>query len=427
MKKSNDSYLIRRRQFLVTGAAALGVAPMAFLPKQAGSANDKIVMGLVGCGGMGMGNINNFLGMRDDVQVVAVNDVDANNLKAAKARVDDRYDNTDCKAYGDYRELLQHPGLNAIVLATPDHMHAQIGVDAANAGMDVYGEKPFAWGLAEGRALVEAVKKNERVWQTGSQQRSGGNFQRFRALIQNNALGKLTRFECGTPGGMSIRDHVPKDKWEEMIGNPPDHLDWEGYCGPVKDYPYHPMVHPWNWRWTNAFGGGQLLDWVGHHVDIGLWSLGLDRTGPVKMEGEGELGNHELFDTYVKYSYKGTYEDGRVIEVRSNFGGTKFTGEKGWIHVDRGRLDASDDELLRDLPEDFETRIPNHHQNFIQCVRSRELPVADAESTHRSSSFGQLGMVAIDSGEALNWDPEKEEVIGNAEQAAHPRLSSRIV
>ena len=414
-----------RRRFLATGAAALGLAPMAYLRAQPGSPNEEIAIGVIGCGGMGTGNMGNFLNL-EGVRVVAVCDVDANARNGAKARVDGHYQNSDCKACANYAELLQHPGLDAVSLATPDHWHAKIGIDAANAGLDVYGEKPFTWGLAEGRALVEAVTRNKRVWQTGSWQRSGGEFRRFRALIQNNTLGKLTRFECGTPSGMSIQQHLPRDQWDALIGKPPAHLDWPGYCGPVKDFPYHPMLHPWNWRWHNLFGGGQLLDWVGHHVDIALWALGLDGTGPVKVEGTGELGNHEFFNTYVNYSYQGTFADGRVIEVRSDFGGTRFTGENGWIHVDRGRLEASDREMLRNVPADFGTKPPGHHQDFINCVRSRATCVSHPEGAHRAASFGQLAIVALDTKQPVQWDPKTEQVTGNPEQAKHPRLGARL-
>lgn len=414
---------IPRRKFLVASAAALGLAPMALLRAQDGSANDEIAIGIIGCGGMGMGNMSNLLNIKG-VRVVAVCDVDSKAMDGAKARVDDRYKNTDCKTYANYTDLLQHSGLDAISLATPDHWHARIGIDAANAGMDIYGEKPFTWGLKEGRLLVDAINKNKRVWQTGSWQRSGGEFRRFKALIENNTLGKITRFECGTPSGMSVKEHLPADQW--AAAKPPAHLDWAGWRGPAKDLEYHPMIHPWNWRWLNATGGGQLLDWVGHHVDIALWTLGLDRTGPVKVEGTGELGTHPYFDAYTKYAYQGTFADGRVLEVRSDFGGTKFTGENGWIHVNRGKLEASDREMLRNLPADFNTKPPSHMQNFIDCIRSREMPVSDAEGSHRSASFGQLAIVALDSKQALNWNPETETVIDNAGQAGHSRLGARL-
>jgi predicted dehydrogenase len=426
MSHTNATFNMPRRRFLVASAAALGIAPMAFLRAQSGSPNEEIAIGLVGCGGMGVGDMNNFLHM-PGCRVVAVCDPDANAMNGAKGRVDGHYKNQDCKTYQHFRELIAHPGLDAVICGTPDHMHASVGIAAANAGKHVYGEKPFTWGLREGRMLVDAVKKNKVVYQTGSQQRSGGEFRRFRALIQNNTIGKITRIECGTPSGMSVQQHLPEDQWAAHIGKPPAHLDWKTYCGPVKDYPYHPMIHPWNWRWTNALGGGQLLDWVGHHVDIGLWALGLDQTGPVKVEATGELGNHKFFDTYVKYQYQGTFADGRVVEVRSDFMGTKITGEKGWLHVDRGRLDASDREMLRNLPADFDPKIPGHHQDFINCIREGRFNTAsEPEGCHRSASFGMLAIVAMDTKQPLRWNPETEQVIDNAEQSSHPRLGARI-
>ena len=421
----NTKNSIPRRKFLATTAAALGLAPMAYLRAQPGSANDEILMGCVGLGGQGRGNMGNFLNIKG-VRVVAVCDVDSIQAAKAKAKVDEFYKNTDCKIYAHHADLLQHPGLDVVSLATPDHWHARIGIDCANAGKDVYGEKPFTWGLAEGRMLVDAMAKNKRVWQTGSWQRSSGEFRRFKALIENDTLGKITRFECGTPSGMSIHQYVPVDQVAAMIGHPPAHLDWKTYCAPVGELPYHPMIHPWNWRWHNSFGGGQLLDWVGHHVDIALWTLGLDGTGPVKMEGSGQKGDHEFLNTYTEYSYKGTFADGRVLEVRSDFAGTKFTGEKGWIHVDRGELVASDREMLRNLPADFNTKPPSHYQDFIDCVRSRKLTVAPAEAAHRAASFGQLAIVAMDTKQALNWDPKTEKVLDNPEQAKHPRLGARL-
>ena len=169
---------IHRRKFLATGAAALGLAPMAFLRAQQGSPNDTISIGVVGCGGQGQGDMRGFFGIQG-VRVVAVCDVDENRRNSAKASVDGHYQNADCKAYAHHTDLLQHPELDAIIIATPDHCHAQIGIDAANAGMDIYGEKPFTWGLAEGRQLADALAKNKRVWQTGCWQRSTNEFRRF--------------------------------------------------------------------------------------------------------------------------------------------------------------------------------------------------------------------------------------------------------
>jgi len=414
-----------RRKFLATSVSALGLAPMAYLRAQSGSPNDEITMGVIGCGGQGLTNMINFLGIIG-VRVVAICDVDADRINHAKGVVNDHYKNQDCKSYVHYQELLQHPGLDSVILATPDHCHARIGIDAANAGMDIYGEKPFTWGLAEGRMLVNALTKNKRVWQTGSWQRSIGEFRRFKALIENGVIGKITRMECATGGGTAIHMHAPPEQWAEMIGKPPEHLDWKAYCGPVKGFDYHPMIHPRNWRWHHTFGGGSLMDWVGHHVDIALWSAGLDDTGPVRMEGSGKITEQAFFNAYEEYSYKGTFADGRVLEVCSGDFGVKFTGENGWLQVNRGQLVTSDRELLRKLPDDFDTKPPSHYQDFINCIRSRELTAAHAEAGHRAASFGQLGIVAMDSKQELKWDPKAEKVIDNADQAKHPRLGDRV-
>ena len=398
---------------------------MAWLRAQEGSPNDEITIGIIGCGAMGSANMTNFSSL-PGARVVAVCDVDVQRMTKAKDSVDGHYHNQDCKTYRHYGDLFQHPGLDAVCICTPDHLHAIIGIAAAQAGLDIYGEKPFAWGLAEGRMLVDAVTKNQRVWQTGSWQRSAGEFRRFRALIQNNTLGKLTRFQCGTPSGYRIANKVPEDQWPALIGKAPAHLDWDAWCGPVQNFPYHPLLHPWDWRWHHTFGGGQLLDWVGHHVDIAMWTLGLHHTGPVKVEGTGEPTTHPFFNAYPEYQYRGTFADGTVIEVDSTGFGAKFTGENGWIHVNRGKLEASDRDLLRNLPADFDTKPPSHWQNFLDCVRSRKPARSDAASAHRVASFGQLALVAMETGAPVHWDPATEKVLNNDVQASHPRLGSRV-
>jgi predicted dehydrogenase len=377
-------YTLPGRKFLAASISALGLAPMTWLRAQQASPKDEITIGVVGCGNQGCGVMNNFLNIQG-ARVVAVCDVDAGQKDRAKAHVDNFYKNQDCKSYPHYGDLMQHPGLDAVLIGTPDHMHATVGIAAANAGKHVYGEKPFTWGLREGRLLNDAITKNKVVWQTGSMQRSMGEFRRFRAPIQNNTFGKITRIECGTPGGAQISPNAPEDKWPEMIDKPPSHLDWAGYCGPVKDFPYHPMIHTWNWRWHTSFGGGNLMDWVGHHVDNALWAMGFDRTGPVKVEGSGTLGDHKFFNFYQKCSSKGTFADGRVIEVGTDFThgahfghGVKVTGENGWMFANRGVLEASDREMLRNVPADFDTKPPSHTQDckeFTFCGRPLKEPM----------------------------------------------------
>lgn len=420
---NQPSSIVTRRRFLAGTAAAttLALAPFQILRARDGSANDEITIGIIGCGGMGTGNMTNFLGI-DGVRVVAVCDVDERMLKSAKGKVDEKYGNQDCKTFADYQELLQVPGLDAVCISTPDHWHARIGIDAANAGMDIYGEKPLTWGLAEGRMLVDAVTKNKCVWQTGCWQRSKGEFRRFKALVENDTIGKITRVECGTPKGVNVRGR----KRAGATNKVPANLNWPEWCGPVKDFAYHAGIHPFNWRWRNETGGGQLMDWVGHHVDIAMWTLGLDNTGPIKVEGTGKTGDDDYYDTYTEYAYDGTFDDGRVIEVRSDFEGTRFTGEKGWLFVNRGKLQASERDLLRNLPEGFNTKPDSHWQDFINCVRSRKTTVAPAEAAHRAASFGQLAIVSMDTKQPVKWDPKTEKVLDNPTQAAHPRLGARL-
>ncbi len=424
-----------RREFLKTGVAAFGVLPILSQCALAGSVNDEIQLGCIGVGQRGGVNLKNFLHTKG-VRVVAVCDVDSSFAAEKKGWVDEFYGNQDCQLFERHEDLLAMNGLDAICLSTPDHWHAQIGIDAANAGLDIYGEKPFAWGLAAGRALADAVKQNKIIWQTGCWQRSTGLFRRFKALVEQGVLGKMHRFECGTPGGWGQRFLPPEDTWAERIGNPPAHLNWRHYCGPVGEHLYHPVLHPWNWRWTNVFGGGQLLDWVGHHVDIALWTLGLDHTGPVRVEGSGKKKPHPVYDVYTEYQYNGTFMDGRVFEVRSDFLGAKFTGENGWLHVNRNGLSAASDPeareaagdrrhpMLRALPDDFQDKVPNHYEDFVNCVRSRKPTIAPAEAAHRAASFGQLAIAAIDAGRPLRWDPDAEQVIGDDGLARHPRLTS---
>lgn len=423
-----------RRKFIATTTAA-GLVPMIHLRGQGTDANDKITIGFIGVGRRGQVNMVNFLGM-DDVQVVAVCDVDTKMTETAKAKVDKKYSNTDCKVFANYEDLLAMEGLDAICLSTADHWHAKIGIAAAKAGVDIFGEKPFTWGLAEGRELVKAVQANKCIWQTGCWQRSLTNFRRFKSLINNKVLGEIQRWECGTPNGWGYRKHTPEEQWKDLIGKPPENIDWKAYCGPAGDVKYHPIVHPWNWRWTNDFGGGQLLDWVGHHVDIAMWSLGLDHTGPISVKGTGKKDPHPVFDVYTQYEYTGLFENGVNMEVRSDFMGTKFTGDTGWIWVNRGKLVASDDlkdttgnprhPLLMEVGDDFQQKIPNHYEDFIIAMRSRKPSIAAEEAAHRAASFGQLAIVAIDTDRELKWDPKAERVIGDQEQAAHPRLGSRL-
>jgi predicted dehydrogenase len=223
---------------------------------------------------MGNGNTDDFLN-KANCQVVAACDVDRNHLDAMVKKVNDHYKNGDCKGYHDFRELLPRTDIDAVMLALPDHWHGIVAVAATGNQKDVYGEKPLARTILEQQAIVRAVQKNKRIWQTGSWQRSQGNFHKAAEIVRNGLIGKIKHVEVGLPDGPN------EAKWQKPLPgvNPPPELDYEFWTGPSRLLPYLPeRVHA-NWRWNYNTGGGQLLDWIGHHCDIAHWGMDCDRSG----------------------------------------------------------------------------------------------------------------------------------------------------
>ncbi|NQT88345.1 Gfo/Idh/MocA family oxidoreductase, partial [bacterium] len=260
---------ITRRGFLQTAAALATPAIVAssVLGKDGATApSEKVVMGAIGVGGMGTGNMRNFLGKKE-VQFVAVCDVDTGHRNRAKSMVDGKNGNTDCKDYNDFRAMLADKlDLTAICLALPDHWHAIPVIAAARQGIDMYGEKPLARSIREGRAMVDAVHRYGRVWQTGSWQRSGRDFHHAASLVRNGRIGKITHVEVGLPTGRSTGPRETEAA--------PGGLDWNMWLGPAPWRPYCKFggrgVH-FDWRWNMDYSGGQLTDWAGHHIDIAHW------------------------------------------------------------------------------------------------------------------------------------------------------------
>jgi predicted dehydrogenase len=299
---------IDRRQFLkatATAAAAVGfpyIVPSSALGAAGAVApSNRIVMGAIGVGSMGTGDMRGFL-RRENVQMVAVCDVDKNFRDRAKRSCDDKYQNSDCKTYLDFRELIGRGDLDAVMLALPDHWHGIIAVAAARAGLDIHAQKPLARTISEGRAICDAVKRYGIVWQTGSQQRSGRNFHRACELVRNGRIGKIHRVEVGLPDGRGsdIKKLLPV----------PEELDWDMWLGPAPWRPYMDFGRGnchWDWRWIMDYSGGQLTDWAGHHVDIAKWGLGLERTGPIEIEGTGLYKEDGLYDVPTSYRFTCKY------------------------------------------------------------------------------------------------------------------------
>ena len=418
MKKNSCS----RRGFL-KGAALTGgaIAFPTIVPSSVFGANapsNRIIMAAIGVGGMGRSNLGAFL-RRDDVQMIAACDVDQNQRKCAARMINSRNKNNDCRQYGDFREMLATEKPDAVCIAVPDHWHALVAIAAARAGCDIYGEKPLARSIKEGRAICNAVHRYNRVWQTGSWQRSRANFHHAAQLVRNGRIGKVKHIEVG----------LPKARKPRPVQSPqpvPQALDWNFWLGPAPWRPYTPFngksIH-FNWRWIMDYSGGQLTDWAGHHVDIAHWGMDLDTAGPISIEGSADYPVNAQYDVPTRFSFTCTYADGLVMDVSDKFTmGTKWYGEDGkWIHVRRGHLSASDKAILKEKmgPGDdplYTSR--DHHGNFIDCVKNRKITITPVETAHRSISVGLLGEIAMMTGRKISWNPATEEIANDPQASA---------
>jgi predicted dehydrogenase len=419
---------ISRRQFLkrASGITAGAVTfPYFFSSSALGQAgrpapSDRIVMGCIGMGGQGTGDMRGFLGKKE-AQVVAVCDVDKKHRDQAKKIVDEKYGNDDCKAYIDFREVIERRDIDALLLALPDQWHSIPAIMGARSGKDIYGEKPLARTIREGRAICDAMHRYGRIWQTGSWQRSVGHFRRACELVRNGRIGKVDKVEVGLPTGGGGGNNP--------VQPVPEGVDWDFWLGPAPWVPYRGVMH-WNWRWIMDYSGGQLTDWAGHHVDIAHWGLGLDRTGPVEIEGKGVYPKDGMYDAPTQYKFTCKYANGLTMTVANDRQqpkgmGAMWYGEKGWIHVNRGGLHAEPESILKEVIGPDEIKLYNsrdHTQNFLDCVKSRKETITPVEIAHRSISVGLLGEIAMLTGEKLKWDPEKE-IFLNSERGN--RLLSR--
>ena len=408
-----------RRTFLA-GVFATSAAPLFISSKARGAdgnvaPSNKITIGCIGMGMMGMPNMDSFLG-QPDTQVLAVCDLDKKRLDAAKNKVNGHYKNNDCRAVTDFREVCTAPDIDALSLALPDHWHSIPAVLGARHGKDIYGEKPLAHTVREGRAICDAVKQYGRVWQTGSWQRSIGNFRQAVELVRNGRIGKIKHVDVGLPSGHT---DFGGTKGKEQVEAPPDFFDYETWLGPAPWAPYAPARCHANWRWLLDHGGGQLTDWIGHHNDIAHWGMNADHTGPVEIEPVSvEWPKDGLWNTATKFRINCKYASGISTTIAGGHGdirgGTKWHGENGqWVWVDRGGIDANPKSLLKEenAPKPINLlRSPGHHRNFLDCVKSRGQTLTPAETAHRSMTPGLLGQIALILGRKLRWNPDTEEI-----------------
>lgn len=416
---------MERRKFLRRVAAASSgalivpsIIPASALGKNGFVApSDRIVMAVIGAGSQGKSNMTNLV-RNKAVQFVAVCDVDEKHQRQAKGALQKYYKSSDIRTYGDYRDVLDKEKLDAALISVPDHWHAILYKTFAGNKIDIYGEKPLVRKIAEGKEVVKAVKDNGIVWQTGSWQRSQEHFQKAVGLVRSGVLGKLKHVEVGLPNfdkkvGMPAKQDVPKG------------VDYNMWLGPSRKRPYRGVLH-WDWRWIMDYSGGQLTDWAGHHIDIGLWGMDLDREGgPVEIKADATFAKGDYYDIPHTFDIRIKLSNGVPLRVAnqdqiSKGSGTTWYGENGWIHVSRSKtLTASSDDLLQGKIADEHKlgRSKNHWNDFVDCVKSREEPIAHVTAANRAITVGLLGEVAFLTGETIEWDPVKEELVNASKKA----------
>jgi len=419
-----------RRRFLAGAVGAVAVPtliPASVLGAEGREpANSRIRVGMIGMGGQGQYHLGHLLG-NPSVQVVAVCDPYRSKIDATRKRAEARYaadvgkgGYTGCAGTTDFRDVVARDDVDAVWIASPEFWHALLSVGAMKAGKDVYCEKAMTLTHAEGRAVVETVRRLGRVFQLGTQQRSDRNFRHACELARNGYLGKVHTVHVSVPGGRALP--VPKP------APPPADIDYEMWLGPAPWSPWNDQKCSFNWYFMFDYCIGWIGSWGVHHIDIAAWGCPSLARKTLRVAGTGEFPAEGMADTSVNWQVEAVSHDGvRLLYTDEKYRehGVRFIGDQGWVHVVRGGIRAEPASLLgvRLKPGEEHLYVSgNHYQNFLDCVRSRALTIAPAEVAHRSASVGHLGVLAIQTGRKIKWDPATETLIGDS---AAERLLSR--
>ena len=419
------SFGLSRKQFL-TASAGIAAAPL-ILPSGVWGAEQKLQIGLIGCGRMGRSNIMTVLGQGDRANAIitALCDVDIKRASNLKTELETIYgeegNKVEIQMYQDYREFLAKSGVDGVVIATPDQSHALIAIAAAEAKKDIYLQKPLTYSVIEGQKLIKAVRSNNVILQTGAQQRSSVYFRKPCELVRNGALGKIHTIEVEVP-----TDSGTGDPAQSPV---PENLDYEMWLGPAPMVPYAEAgVHPQDslgrpgWLQIEAYCRGMITGWGSHMYDVAQWALGMDDSGPVEVSATGEFPRRGLFDVHVKYDGEARYANGVKVVSRNGHAGVKLIGEDGWIHCSRQGFEAHDREIFRQpVPEGgirlYESR--QHEADWLQAMRTRKDPISPVEVGHRSNTVCVLHHISMKlGGRRLRWDPVRERVVDDPEANA---------
>lgn len=414
-----------RREFLGRSAALSAAASLPWIvPASATGAqgtvppSERIVMGQIGIGPRGTYDLQAMLTL-PDVRCVAIADVQASRRNAGKALVDEHYGNQDCQLYRDFRELLDRDDIDALLIATGDRWHAPASMMAAEAGKDVYSEKPCGLTIELCQQVADKFKRTGRVFQAGTQRRSVPNFQAAVDLAQSGKLGELHTLHA------SVYEPTLKNDWLPGEQTPPrDEVDWLWWLGPAPWRPYNQSYVNGGWRGYWDFdSGARLLDWGAHTLDLCQWALGADDTMPVKYVPEDDkIVCHYASGVKVVLDFLKTPFGDRSPKYITELGTcpVRYVGDEGWVETgDNGGIETRPESLKSELPEDVSRvrglDVSAHARNFFDCVKTREQPVCNAEVMRHSHIACHAAALAWILDRPLNFDPAKEEFIDDAE------------
>jgi predicted dehydrogenase len=428
-----------RREFLRKATVGVGAGlalPNLFLNKTFAASGQNpsefIRLGIIGTGGQGVANMKAMM-----KNVVAVCDVDKTHAESAAAVVE-KATTRKPVIFSDYRKLLEDKSIDAVLVATPDHWHALPSIEACLAGKDVYCEKPLTLFIEEGKRLVQAARKHKRIVQCGSQQRSEAKFLKAAEYVRNGRIGKIKRVLVGLVGVNWTKEPAVPDS------APPPELNYDMWLGPAPARPYNKHRVHYFFRFFWDYSGGQMTNWGAHHLDITQWALGMDNTGPTEIIGKGDFDPEKRFEVPSAFAITYKYANGVIVECQSptpkveklipekkdhvmeildgkaDFTGCIFEGDKGLLYVNRGVVRVWPEEIFETPIKDSDVRLyesKEHHDNWLQCIKTRKPPICDVAIGHRSATVCHLGNIAIRTGRKIKWNPKKEVIVGDAEAA----------
>lgn len=432
---------MERRDFLKNSSAVMAgtiilptIVPSTVFGKNAPS--NKINVAQIGFGRIAMTHDLAETLRYDEARIIAVADLDSNRVAKGKQFIEDYYNKktgskeaVNVKTYGDYREMLLNKDIDAVMISTPDHWHSQPAIEAALAGKDVYLQKPTSLTIAEGRMLVDVVKKKGTILQVGTQQRAMPQFRIAAELVRNGRIGKLHTVKIGLPGDPAGPDApempVPKNlNYDMWLGSTP-----EVYYTETRVHPQNSMSDRPGWLRCEQFGAGMITGWGQHHFDSAAWGMDTEYTGPISINSMAQFPKSGLWDVHGEFIAVAEYKNGITMITSGGYpNGIRYEGSEGWIFVTRGdytasatdpiakgksskALDASDPKILSSIIKENEIhlyKIDNQHGNWLDCIKTRKAPISPVEIGHRACSICLITHISMKLGRKLDWNPETE-------------------